>query len=799
MKKLASLILVALFALVNSQSTSAQQGQLERNILGVVYEENEQPQNKEDKQQNKDSAVVTVVSEVKLKTPVNRVEVELSEEATKAAQIIPLDGWQAVKGKKGITWTTDLPTTTFRLHVDFPTSLGNKLDGRKLNFRLGDNTIGTLTLKDPKKAPLNVITNLDEAGTFPSGLRPGDFNSFVPQEKFANGGNGNWFARLLGTGQGANRNPDKLTGASQDGITLISDEKDGNVIPATPGLTDEDFRRGVDYMPGRYLPLDQRYTDQPGGAPPKTAQDAKPPLGFFIPGTVPPGTEVEVGFIDRFGRRLVVGKATVTPDGGMDFGLPPFLITCTPKIFKRDKLCVCGSFPTQFSRNQLLLDGKPLGSPLAGSRDTLVFQPEVPFGRHVITWNVDAFKQWPQPGDELRPPPSTEEKVEFVLLDVKGAIDRNKLFTGEGTTLRLEILGTKEQLPIELTNKTPQIIDMEGGPSQVVKSSGGAPNIIERQVKGTMRGNFDIVYRLALPPCPCNPELTSEVGRVVGRVKPGSPTTNVPDRKSCEELVAQCDRLEEEWQKLEGAYQQALDGCPDENCINAVKVAYETKVKEAYRIFSRCLERSKECYRLLQIAPTGPQAGPANNPSTPEGQEPEGEEDCDKIKKRCQELADRLDVLKRVKNQLESIARACAQVKSDQQAKENCKNTVTDSYASMIKTLEQELAACTKRVEECLDPFQEQDDNVEATTEEECQKLRKGCEALEAEEKQFMEFLNNKLTECATEYKSPAALEACKRAVNWKYQEALLGTKESLQMCRKRVTDCVSRLRPRRP
>jgi hypothetical protein len=147
MRILASLSLIALFVLAPAQSRSAlaRQGQLERNIIGFVYEENEQPQNKEDKQPNKDRAIVTVVSEVKLNTPVNRVGVELSEGAAKAAQVIPLDGWQAVKGKKSITWTADLPTTTFRLHVDFPASLGNKLDGRELSFGLYENTIGTLT------------------------------------------------------------------------------------------------------------------------------------------------------------------------------------------------------------------------------------------------------------------------------------------------------------------------------------------------------------------------------------------------------------------------------------------------------------------------------------------------------------------------------------------------------------------------------------------------------------------------------------------------------------------------------
>src|SRR6185503_7424342 len=109
---------------------------------------------------------------------------------------------------------------------------------------------------------------------------------------------------------------------------------------------------------------------------------------------------------------------------------------------------------------------------------------------HVIEWNMEGFK--PPNYTELgsRKPPSNLEQVEFVLLEVQGNIDQNALFTGQGTTLRLKIVGSEEKLQLQLNNTTPDVIDLEGGVSQVVTTSGGANNTVEKKVKGIKRGKF---------------------------------------------------------------------------------------------------------------------------------------------------------------------------------------------------------------------------------------------------------------------------------------------------------------------
>ena len=78
MKNLASLILVALFALINSHSASAQQGQLERSVIGVVV-----AQEQEDKETRKRS----VMLEIRLDSPADSVDLELPNDLRNAAEL----------------------------------------------------------------------------------------------------------------------------------------------------------------------------------------------------------------------------------------------------------------------------------------------------------------------------------------------------------------------------------------------------------------------------------------------------------------------------------------------------------------------------------------------------------------------------------------------------------------------------------------------------------------------------------------------------------------------------------------
>ncbi|HJZ11162.1 MAG TPA: hypothetical protein VJ521_03375, partial [Acidobacteriota bacterium] len=82
-------------------------------------------------------------------------------------------------------------------------------------------------------------------------------------------------------------------------------------------------------------------------------------------------------------------------------------------------------------------------------------------------------------------------------------IDQEALLRGETTTMHAWVEGTTEVLQIELTNKTPAIIELEGGVQQTAQTSGGYVNKIMRKVRGLARGQFNIGYRLIAPTCPC--------------------------------------------------------------------------------------------------------------------------------------------------------------------------------------------------------------------------------------------------------------------------------------------------------
>lgn len=246
--------------------------------------------------------------------------------------------------------------------------------------------------------------------------------------------------------------------------------------------------------------------------------------------------KVEANYKNAFGETTAKGAVptTVLPGNSRETaGLPPRLISCTPKLFPGDTICVCGLFPSSFFQNALVFDGKYRAVPLSGSTDMVTYSLEgfIP-GRHMITWDMktmDRLISNPFINTENRPPPSAQEKVEFVILDVKPSMVRRVLEVGDEAQMQLIIIGTDEKLPIRLTNKTPGIIQLEGGDLQTAMTSGGSPNILTRTVKGNLEGEFDIEYVLDLPPCPCNPVKDVQPAKTETTTKPTETTTQLPE------------------------------------------------------------------------------------------------------------------------------------------------------------------------------------------------------------------------------------------------------------------------------
>ena len=165
----------------------------------------------------------------------------------------------------------------------------------------------------------------------------------------------------------------------------------------------------------------------------------------------------------------------------------------TPMVFAGKDACVSGCFPTesrdleQFAK-LLMLDDRPL-VPKAASPTTIVVRVEADTkpGPGTIRWNNLTGVA---PG-----------QLPIIVLGLEGTIDRDKLMRGESTTMRLRILGGPQRIALRIVNKTPSIIQVEGGDSQVVTTSGGFDNVVTREVRGIKKGNFAIDYSLDQPPC----------------------------------------------------------------------------------------------------------------------------------------------------------------------------------------------------------------------------------------------------------------------------------------------------------
>ncbi len=214
-----------------------------------------------------------------------------------------------------------------------------------------------------------------------------------------------------------------------------------------------------------------------------------------VPENINPGYKIRVSYTDRFREKMYENflddvRIIPKPETSCTFSVSE----CSKYAFAGQTFCACGCFDTQDLAfgyiAGLSIDGRPV-YPLAssGTTATLFVPAGLTPGEHTLTYT---------------PKNGIPTSVKFIVLKVNGTIDQNKLKTGEATDLRLQILGTDEKLPIELTNRTPAVVTVDGGVVQTIDSSGGANNMINRGVKGTQQGNFNITYKLSVPPCPCN-------------------------------------------------------------------------------------------------------------------------------------------------------------------------------------------------------------------------------------------------------------------------------------------------------
>lgn len=161
----------------------------------------------------------------------------------------------------------------------------------------------------------------------------------------------------------------------------------------------------------------------------------------------------------------------------------------TPVAFAGKDACVRGCFGTELTDLEkaavMLLDGNVDVPVRAASPTTVVVG---------IPDNL-------MPGPHSLTSSGVPGQLTLDILLVQGSIDQTQLWRGESTTMRLQILGTERPIPLRIINRTPATIQIEGGDSQVLTTSGGAVNVLTRQVRGIMKGDFTIDYAVDQPPC----------------------------------------------------------------------------------------------------------------------------------------------------------------------------------------------------------------------------------------------------------------------------------------------------------
>lgn len=212
----------------------------------------------------------------------------------------------------------------------------------------------------------------------------------------------------------------------------------------------------------------------------------------FTPTT--PSAPLRFSYRDEFGETLIDADArqTVVVQAAAPRNLPS-IQDGAPRAFAGQTTCVMGSFPDSAYWFELSLDGRQPLVPLAASPTSVILS--IPSGatpgQHTLQWSC--------------PNGTATGQLALGVLGLVGTIDQNELWRGQSTTMRLRIVGTEEALPLEVTNKTPGIIDIDGGVRQVVTTSGGADNVAVRSVRGTTKGNFKIDYRLDREACGAAP------------------------------------------------------------------------------------------------------------------------------------------------------------------------------------------------------------------------------------------------------------------------------------------------------
>jgi hypothetical protein len=402
---------------------------------------------------NKDHSLLVAVESP---DKIDRVQINLPDEFS----VVPaptLPSWMtSVDGKKLTATGEPFFRVNLRFDANRQEDLIRKLTGREINVEVGtpgSTKLVRLKLRIGTMPPVQLQTTLDGALTAPPEFTPGQ-PTFVTYEPAFSGGI--WVPIPLSASAAA------------------ADEEARQKIREAARRTEESFRQTSQFF--RSLA-----TKPPSPAP-------APVLTRLRAFEEPP----EMSYFDGYAEELVRAKphwSAARPAPACS----PAITGGTPQVFAGKDACVAGCFPPEpggleQAARMLMLDDRPL-VPRAASPTTIVVrvEPDTTPGPKTIRWNNLSG--------------GLTGELSIIVLGLEGVIDRDKLMKGDTTTMRLRILGGPQRIPLRIVNRTPSIIQIEGGDEQVVTTSGGVDNAVTREVRGIRKGNFSIDYSLDQPPC----------------------------------------------------------------------------------------------------------------------------------------------------------------------------------------------------------------------------------------------------------------------------------------------------------
>lgn len=171
---------------------------------------------------------------------------------------------------------------------------------------------------------------------------------------------------------------------------------------------------------------------------------------------------------------------------------PSALTACTRLTTAGGTMCACGRFPSESAMSGVRLGDEPVQKTEANPQRILLRVPEtLEPGEHRLYGDSAAGF-------------GPSDVCSFRLVRLTGSLAQDELFRGQGTDLEIRVEGTREPVRVRLVNSTPQIITIEGGDDQVIESSGGRKNRVERRVRGLQRGDFKVDWTLLDTECPCD-------------------------------------------------------------------------------------------------------------------------------------------------------------------------------------------------------------------------------------------------------------------------------------------------------